>query len=403
MHYVLGPLAHSFKTNLALLFALQALVSISAVSLAVVNSLAALQLASNERLATLPVTSFVLGSALSTFFASVLMGRWGRVVGFRIGIGLGMVGALVSAVAAHAQMFWLLCAGAMIMGIYGAFGGYYRFAAAEVAPLALRERAISWVLAAGVVGAIVGPESSKWTRGLASMPFVGTYVSLAIVAGLALLATLPLRLPRMVSGSPLRLRGALKLLGRLEISTAIASAAIGFAVMLFVMTATPIAMHQHHHHYNDTAMVIEWHVLGMYAPSFFTGSLIRRVGVLRVIGTGCALLLGCVTINLLGVSVAHFWVSLVLLGVGWNFMFVGGTTLLSQACTDTEKTVAQGMNEVLILGSNAIASALAGVVLHRVGWQVMSLLALPFLALPIALVATLAAKRRRSATVTPSV
>jgi MFS family permease len=387
----------SFKRNLALLFCLQALVSTSSVALAVVNSLAGLELAPSERWATLPITCFVVGAALSTFFASLLMARIGRVRGFRVGIGLGMVGALVSAAAAQLESFWLLCAGSVVLGCYSAFGGYYRFAASEAAGEGWRERAISWVLAAGVVGALVGPESTKWTKGLLAHPFVGTYLSLVVAASLALVVTIPLRLPQPGTAPSLRLRGALGLLGKLEISTAMSSAVIGYAVMLFVMTATPIAMHQHHHQYDDTALVIEWHVLGMYAPSFVTGSLIRRFGVLRVIGTGSALMLASVAVNLLGVTVAHFWLALVLLGVGWNFMFVGGTTLLAQSCTEADKTIAQGLNEVFIFGSNAIASAVAGVVLHRIGWQTMSVLSVPFLALPITATALLAVKRRQLA------
>jgi MFS family permease len=157
------------------------------------------------------------------------------------------------------------------------------------------------------------------------------------------------------------------------------SAVVGYAVMLFLMTATPIAMHQCHHGFDDTARVIEWHVLGMFVPSFFTGSLIQRFGARHIIALGALLNLGCAAINLSGTSVTHFWIALVLLGVGWNFMFVGGTALLTTAATADEQPLAQGINESLTLFANAVASGLAGYLLHRVGWQAMNYVALPFL------------------------
>jgi MFS family permease len=185
-------------------------------------------------------------------------------------------------------------------------------------------------------------------------------------------------------------------LKRPEAALAMASAVVGYAVMLFLMTATPLAMAHHSHPFDDTALVIEWHVLGMFAPSFVTGALIKRVGVLRIINAGAALMLACAFINQHGTTLTHFWTALVALGVGWNFMFVGGTTLLTEACHDDEKALAQGFNEVLVYTSNATASLTAGVLLFRLGWQDLNTWALPF---PIAvIVGSVLLARRKPAT-----
>lgn len=372
--------AQSWKQSLGLLVALQALMTVTAVVLATVNGLAGLALAPDARLATLPVTAYVVGAAVSTFGASLLMARVGRRAAFAVGIVCGMLGAIVCAYATHAHEFWLLCAGSMIVGVYGAFSQYHRFAAADVAPPEFLSRAVSLVLAGGVVGAIVGPESAKLTKDLAEEPYVGSYVSLVGVCALALMGVSRLSIPHRV-GAQRRIEWALlgKALRRFDVVVAVASGVVGYAVMIFLMTATPLAMQQHAHQFHDTAFVIEWHVLGMYAPAFVTGSLIKRWGVRAVITAGALMMVACIFINLAGVSVGHFWAALLLLGIGWNFMFVGGTTLLAQAGTEDDKALLQGTNEVLVFAANVLASVTAGVLLHRLGWQTMNQVSLPFL------------------------
>lgn len=372
-----------WKPTLLLLTTLYALTSISAVTLAAVSGLAGLAFANDPANATLPVTCYVIGGALSTFSISMLMAKIGRRAGFRVGAATGLLGAVIGAWAAQEHSFGLLCAGTFVLGIAAAFSQYYRFAAAEIAPAAFRSRAVSWVLSGGIVGAILGPEGSRFTKGLTSEPFVGSFLSLGILAALALLLIGSLRLP------PPTVRHALepglwrRLLRRPALWGAMSSAVIGYAVMLFLMTATPIAMHQCHHSYDETARVIEWHVLGMFVPSFFTGSLIQRFGTRRVIAVGALLNLACAVTNLMGTSVIHFWIALLLLGVGWNFMFIGGTTLLTTAASPEEQPLAQGINESLTYFSNALASGLAGYLLHSVGWQAMNYAALPFLGLSL--------------------
>jgi MFS family permease len=368
-----------WKATLFLLTALYALTSISAVTLAAVSGLAGLAFAKDPANATLPVTSYVVGGAVSTFSISMLMAKVGRRTGFRLGALVGVAGALLGAWAAQLHSFALLCVGTFVLGIAAAFSQYYRFAAAEVAPESFRSRAVSWVLSGGIIGAILGPEGSRFTKGLTAQPFVGSFLSLAVLAGLAFALVGLLRLPPVTERRAAEPGLWRRLLRRPQLVGAVISAVVGYAVMLFLMTATPIAMHQCHHGFDDTARVIEWHVLGMFVPSFFTGSLIQRFGTRRIIALGALLNLGCAAINLSGTSVAHFWVALVLLGVGWNFMFVGGTAMLTTAASPEEQPLAQGINESLTLFSNALASGLAGYLLHRVGWQAMNYVALPFL------------------------
>jgi MFS family permease len=368
-----------WKPTLLLLTTLYALTSISAVTMAAVSGLAGLAFASDPANATLPVTCYVVGGALTTFSISMLMAKLGRRAGFRVGAGTGVAGALLGAWAAQIHSFELLCVGTFVLGIAAAFSQYYRFAAAEVAPLEFRSRAVSWVLSGGIVGAILGPEGSRFTKGLTAEPFVGSFVSLAVLAAIAFLLIGVLHLPQATVRQAVEPGLWRRLLRRPPFWGAVISAVVGYAVMLFLMTATPIAMHQCHHGYDDTARVIEWHVLGMFVPSFFTGSLIQRFGTRRMIAIGAFLNLACAAVNLSGTTVAHFWVALALLGVGWNFMFIGGTTLLTTAASADEQPLAQGINESLTLFSNAIASGLAGYLLHRVGWQAMNYAALPFL------------------------
>jgi MFS family permease len=369
----------SWKPTLLLLTTLYALTSISAVTLAAVSGLAGLAFASDPANATLPVTCYVIGGALSTFSISMLMAKVGRRVGFRLGATVGVTGALLGAWAAQRHSFTLLCGGTFVLGISAAFSQYYRFAAAEIAPADFRSRAVSWVLSGGIVGAILGPEGSRFTKGLTAEPFVGSFLSLGVLAALAFGLISWLELPQPLTRYALEPGSWRRLLKRPQLWGAMSSAVIGYAVMLYLMTATPIAMHQCHHGFDDTARVIEWHVLGMFVPSFFTGSLIQRFGTRPIIALGALLNVACAAVNLNGTSVTHFWIALILLGVGWNFMFVGGTALLTTAASPEEQPLAQGINESLTLFSNAVASGLAGYLLHRVGWQAMNYAALPFL------------------------
>ncbi len=383
--------------NLGLLATCQGLLLSNGVALIAVNSLLGYQLAASKQLATLPVTTYVIGAALTTLPASYFMKHYGRRAGFTLGASLGMAGALLCAAAAWFGSFWLLCAGTLLCGMYNAFGQYYRFAAADAAPLELKSRAISWVLAGGILGGVLGPETSKLTKDLFAPPFIGTYGALVLFAALALLLVRRLQLPplaveeRHETGRPLP-----QLARQPAFAVAVLAAVAGYAVMNLLMTATPLAMDVCRHPFSDTALVLEWHVIGMFAPSFFTGSLIRRFGVLTILATGAALMFACIAIALSGVSVMHFWWALLLLGVGWNFLYIGGTTLLTETYRPSEKAKAQGFNDFMVFAAQAASSLTAGWMLTREGWHMLNLFALPLIALAAAASLWLALRQRGS-------
>jgi MFS family permease len=358
------------------------LISTNNVVLIALNGLAGHALASDKSLSTLPVTAQVLGASLTTVPASLWMQRLGRRAGFSLGAALGILGALMCSLALHVQAFWLLSAGNVVFGVYNAFAQYYRFAAADVARPEWKSRAISLVLAGGIVGGVIGPESSKLTKELLPVPFLGSYLSLLLFALLALVLVqrmqieAPPQAERSGEGRPL-----LEIMRQPTFVAAALGAAVGYAVMSLLMTATPLAMDMCHHAYADAALVIEWHVIAMFAPSFVTGSLIQRFGVLQVMLAGCALMFGCVAIALSGVELMHFWLALVLLGVGWNFLYVGGTTLLTEVYTPAEQAKTQGVNDFLIFGAMGVSSLGSGVLVTRHGWSSLNYASLPFLVL----------------------
>jgi len=347
----------SIRRNVGLLAVCQALLMTNNSTLIAINGLAGLALAPVGWLATLPVTCWVLGGALATMRASLHMKRVGRQRGMTLGTLWGIVGALICAAAVALQSFWLLCFGTLVFGVYNAYGQYYRFAAADAASVDFRATAISLVLAGGLVGGVLGPSTSRLTIGLFATKFMGAYLALI---GFALLTMLLLRFIRIPtpsaaeqheSGRPLMVIAA-----QPKFFVAVLAGAIGYGVMNFLMTSTPIAMGVCGHPYGDAAFVISSHVVAMFAPSFVTGALIRRLGVLPVMFLGALLNVASIAFALSGVSVPQFWGSLVLLGVGWNFLYVGGTTLLTQTYRPEEMARAQGANEQAIFLMMAISS-----------------------------------------------
>jgi MFS family permease len=356
----------------------QGLLLTHGVSMIAVTGLAGRAIAPDAGWATLPLTAYVLGGAATTLPAAFFMRRHGRRAGFRLGVLLGCLGSLVCALGVASGSFWLLCLGTALCGGYTAFGQQYRFAAADVADLSWKGRAISLTLAGGILGGVLGPEMGKLTRDLLAPTYLGTYLSLAVVALVALAIVSRLDIPpltalqRQASGRPLLLiaRQPAYLL-------AVLAAATGYGVMNLLMTATPLAMDICRHPFGDTAFVLEWHVIGMFAPSFFTGDLIKRFGVLKIIGTGTLLMAGCIGIALSGVSLMHFWWALVLLGVGWNFLYLGGTALLTETYRPEEKAVAQGSNDFMVFAVQGVSSLSAGLLISRQGWEALNTLALP--------------------------
>ncbi len=383
------------RRNVFLLACCQALLFTNNVTLIALNGLAGFALADNKALATLPVTGYVVGAALCTFPASLWMKRVGRRNGFLTGCAFGIAGGLVATLAIALGSFWLLCLGTLVLGGYNAFGQYYRFAAADVAPMDFKAKAISFVMAGGLVGGIVGPEASKYTRELVQPTFLASYASLIFFCLVTIAIILSLRIPapkEHESHAPARPLAAI--MAQPAFVVAVMVGAFGYGVMNLLMTATPLAMGFCGHPYAAAASVIAAHVVAMFGPSFFTGSLIQRFGVLNVMLAGVAAMFACVGIALSGQLVAHFWWSLVLLGVGWNFMYVGGTTLLTEAYRPSEKAKAQGANEILVFTTTATSSFASGVLVNARGWETLNYVALPFLAAAAVAIVWYSVRRR---------
>lgn len=346
-----------------------------------VGGLAGLILAADKSLATLPIAATMVGAMAGTVPASLLMGRIGRRAGFILGTLIGALGGGVSAFGMIQESLLLLCAGTLLVGIYQAFAQYYRFAAAEAASASFKSQAISLVLAGGVVAAIAGPQIGVLAKDIAGPEFVGSFLAIVVLSLMASAFLAFIRMPPALAvGIDGEARPLMQIVRQPKFLVALGGAAVGFGVMILAMTATPLAMVAHHHAASDAAFVIQWHVLGMFVPSFFTGFLIARFGVLTMMLAGAAALAGHVAISLSGLALLHFLSALVLLGVGWNFLFVGGTTLLTETYRPSERAKVQALNDFSIFGVVVVASFASGWLMHGIGWMGVNLAALPFLA-----------------------
>ena len=367
--------------QVALLATAQALFQTGSVLVMTVGGLAGAAIAPSPSLATLPIATLFLGTALATFPASMLMERVGRRAGFCFGALLGTAGALLAAAGIWQASLALLALGTALFGGYQGFAQFYRFAAGEVADAAFRPRAISLVLAGGVIAAFTGPWLARLGGPWLTPTYLGCFVLLAVVSALAALLLLGLRMPIAAPGpqaqeAPRRL---LQIVSQPAYAVAWFGGATGFGVMVLAMTATPIAMVHHHHGLDAAATVIQLHVLGMFLPSFFTGSLIAHFGVLRIMFAGIGLLLGHVLLTLTGNGFSSFASALILLGVGWNFLYIGGTTLLTGTYRLAEKGRAQAMHDLSVFAVSLLCSLGAAPLLHTLGWQRLNLALLPWL------------------------
>jgi MFS family permease len=368
------------RRNVFLLACCQALLLTNAVTLITIGALAGYALAENKMLATLPAATYVVGGALATLPASFWMRRVGRRNGFLTGGVFGLLGSILAATAMGVSSFALLCCGTFLLGIYNAFGAYYRFAAADAASPDFKAKAISYVLAGGLVGGIVGPEISKFTRDAAQPTYIASYASLFIfcLVAMAIISRLRIPDPKLESAhEPARPIGQIMRQPAFLVAASVAS--LGYAVMNLLMTATPLAMGFCGHPYGSAASVITAHVVAMFAPSFFTGSLIKRFGVIKVMAAGVAVLFACVAVGLSGQLVANFWWALVLLGIGWNFTYIGGTTLLTEAYRPSEKAKAQGANEIVVFTVQGLSAFSSGVLINTSGWVILNYVSLPLI------------------------
>jgi predicted MFS family arabinose efflux permease len=370
------------KRNIILLSLSQAALITGTSTLLASSAIVGLALAGHKSLATMPLAMLFLAQMATTIPASLYMAKVGRRLGFMTSALFGLAGAAVATVGVINASFSIFCLGTTLIGMFNGFGQYYRFTAAEVAPEDYRSRAISYVLAGGVIAAFAGPNLANWSRHSLSAQFAGSY---ACLIGLYLLAfgfASLLQIPKPAAVSRSKEGRPLSVIARQPAYlAAVASAMVGYGVMNFIMIATPLAMHGYAHEFSDTAFVIQWHIFGMFIPSFFTGHLIRRFGIANIMLTGILLLGLCVWINFSGTTVTHFWSALVLLGLGWNFLFVGATTLLTETYSPDEKAKAQALNDFIVFGTVTITSFSSGAVQHALGWQTINMAVIPFLVL----------------------
>lgn len=375
-------------------------VALSASAMSLIFTVAAVigfSLASDKSLSTLPVAFMMIAMMAMTAPSAVIMAKMGRKFGFWMGATVAILGAVSGMGAVYYSNFWLLCIACACIGAGNAVAMQYRFAAAEAAPAEFRARAISYTMLGGLASAFIGPNLASFARDwFYTVPFLGTFVALIGLQFLLVIAIGQLRLPDMRGHKhPEPARPLKTVMGQPAVIVAIIAGALGYAVMSFVMTATPLAILDCDYAFGDAAFIIQWHVVGMYAPGFFTGNLIKRFGALKIIQAGAILNFVCLAVGLAGQDlIGNFWVSLVLLGIGWNFMFVGATTFLTENYRPSEQARVQAINEFCVFGTVAIASLSAGTIYAGSGWVTLLYSAALPVGLVLLVVATFAIRRR---------
>ncbi|SDE79332.1 Predicted arabinose efflux permease, MFS family [Dyadobacter soli] len=388
-----------FLANVFPLVAGQAFFQTAGILVAALSGLVGYNLAADKALATIPVAVISIGTAAALIPASMFMKKYGRKKGFMVGIGLGFLAGALASLGIYLVDFWLFVLGNMFVGAYQGFSQYYRFAAAESVPEAERSKAISWVVSGGVFAAVAGPSIARLTKDIGDIPFLYSYVSLMALSILAVLAVSRIRhdTRQDALAEPVqRERPLSEILKRPPFIGAIASSAVGSAVMVMVMTATPITMKICGYNADDSSVVIQWHVLGMFVPSFFTGDLIQRFGAVRVISCGILIFLLHLSLALSGTELFHFTTGLIFLGIGWNFMFIGGTALLTKSYATGDRAKSQAFHDFMVYAVATVSSFTAGAALDRWGWNVVNLIAAPMLVTALVVVQWYAFSERKS-------
>lgn len=371
--------------NVFLLSASQALFQTGTILVMTLSAMVGLRLAPEESLSTLPIAMISVGTATMMIPASFLIRKIGQRKGFMAGTILGVLSGLLSFYAILSGSFILFIVGNMLVGAHQGFAQYYRFAAADAVPEHNKGKAISFVIAGGVVAAIAGPNLAKYTQHLGTVPYAYSFISITFLSITALSIIYFLKLPKnnkiikTVGEGQVTERPLAEIIKKKETITALISSAVGYSVMMMVMTATPLAMHQSGFSSGQSATVIQWHVLGMFVPSFFTGILIEKFGVHKVIFSGILILFLHVTFALSGTEFIHFISALILLGIGWNFMFIGGSTLLTKVYQPMEKEKVQAFHDFFVFGAIGISSLSAGGLLEFWGWRGLNIAVVPLL------------------------
>ena len=363
------------NANLWLLVACQGLFFTNNVTFIAINGLVGLAFAPVGWMATLPVTGYVVGGALSAPLVARVQRHLGRKRSFQLGLIMAAVSAALCAWAASSHQFWLLVLATLSAGFYSANASLYRFAGPELVEPKFKEKAISLVLAGGIIGAFIGPNLASATRDMFPHRFVGSYLSLIVVAGVSLVALSFIKFPAhqapakgSSTGRPIR-----ELVRQPIFAVSVMAAALGYGVMNLLMAATPLAMQQCQFPFSSAALVLEWHVLGMFVPSFFTGDFIKKWGALRVMAAGAVLNLVCVGVALSGVELSQFLVASTILGIGWNFLYTGATALFTQAYRPEEKNKAQGFMDMCVFATMAVTSFASGALVTTQGWTLLNL------------------------------
>ncbi len=377
------------KRNVTILVLAQAILGAQMPMIFTVGGLAGQSLATNLCWATLPISLIVLGSMLAATPVSAIMQKYGRRTGFLIGTTAGAIGGAVGAYGLYTASFPIFLLGSFITGIYMSGQGFYRFAAADMASDAFRPKAISYVMAGGLLSAVIGPQLVKVTAESMVIPFLGTYLAVIVVniVGSGLFAFLDIPTPKPPAADAPKGRSRMELLRTPAVAVAVICATVSYALMNLVMTSSPLAVVGCGFSTNDAANVVSAHVLAMYAPSFFTGHLIARFGVEKIVGLGLLILAAAGGVALMGVDLAHFFVALILLGIGWNFGFIGATTMLASNHAPSERGRVQGMNDLIVFGGVTMASLSSGSLMNcsggtaQEGWMAVNMAMLPFLVL----------------------
>jgi len=392
------------KFNVSVLVLAQAILGSQMPMIFTIGGLAGQTLAPNPCYATLPISLIVLGSMLAANPLSMIMQRYGRRIGFFVGALGGALGGAVGAYGLYLDSFEIFMIGSLLTGIYMSAQGFYRFAAADTASEAFRPKAISYVMAGGLASALIGPQLVKVTAQSMVVPFMGTYLTIIAinVLGSALFLALNIPKPEQRSADAPIGRSRWEIMKTSTVAVAMICAMVSYALMNLVMTSTPLAVVGCGFEQNTAADVVSAHVLAMFVPSFFTGHLIARFGTTKIVGAGLVILASAGAVALQGVNVENFFLALILLGVGWNFGFIGATTMLASAHNPEEKGIVQGMNDFFVFGGVTVASLSSGGLMNCSGgspvegWTAVNIAMVPFLALAGGALIWLAMQKRRA-------
>jgi MFS family permease len=378
-----------FNKNLVLLILCQGIFLTNNITFVAINGLVGLSLTNITWMATLPIMGYVVGGALSTGIVARTQKKYGRQKSFQLGLLVAVLSSLICGYAAYSKNFWLLTFGTFVAGYYSANGQLYRFAAAELTHVSLRDKAISWVLAGGILGAVAGPNLATMTKDSFDTPFLGAYLTLTVAGIIGLIVMNFIHFPDEVAVKKVLPpgRSTFELLKQPVFLIAAVSSALGYGVMNLLMAATPLAMKVCGLPFSDAALVLQWHVIGMFAPGFFTGSLIKKFGTYRIMILGIVLNFVCILIALSGVEVYQFLLSSFILGVGWNFLFTGATSLAMTAYRPEEKDKAQGIINFFVFATMAITSFSSGALVTTSGWNILNFTSLfPVVLMAVALI-----------------